>query len=369
MRTCRRCASCSGSIPRSCPHSRRRQSEASRRRDRARQRRAGGRGHLDPLAPAAPETLKPLRIGTRGSALALAQANAVAAALRDAGCRDPDRSHHDQRGHARRAPADKSRFVKEIEDALLAGEVDLAVHSAKDVPGRLPDGLEIAAVPSGEDPRDALVGAASGIDELPDGARVGTSSLRRRSQLLAISPAHPGRCRCGATWTRACASSPTANTTRWCSRSPACAAWGGRTAHSLCPGTGSCLRRGRACWRSRPVSKTRRQRRSARSTTRPRAAGSRRSARSSRSSTRAATRRSARMRVVDADADRAACVRGAAGRHGVDHRPAGRPGSRPAGRRSRACPPSARGRRRGTATSRPGRGVGSGAGTKRYTRR
>jgi hydroxymethylbilane synthase len=78
--------------------------------------------------------------------------------------------------------------VKEIEDALLAGEVDLAVHSAKDVPGRLPDGLAIAAVPSGEDPRDALVGTASGIHELPDGARVGTSSLRRRSQLLAINP-------------------------------------------------------------------------------------------------------------------------------------------------------------------------------------
>ena len=85
-------------------------------------------------------------------------------------------------------PADKSRFVKEIEDALLSGDVDVAVHSAKDVPGRLPDGLAIAAVPSGEDPRDALVGAAGGIDELPEDARVGTSSLRRRSQLLAINP-------------------------------------------------------------------------------------------------------------------------------------------------------------------------------------
>jgi hydroxymethylbilane synthase len=82
---------------------------------------------------------------------------------------------------------DKSRFVKEIEDALLAGDVDVAVHSAKDVPGRLPDGLEIAAVPAAEDPRDALVGAAS-VDALPPGARVGTSSLRRRSQLLACRP-------------------------------------------------------------------------------------------------------------------------------------------------------------------------------------
>ena len=79
---------------------------------------------------------------------------------------------------------DKSRFVKEIEEALLADEIDLAVHSAKDLPGTLPDGLEIAAVPVGEDPRDALVGAPS-LAALPAGARVGTSSLRRRSLVLA----------------------------------------------------------------------------------------------------------------------------------------------------------------------------------------
>jgi hydroxymethylbilane synthase len=87
----------------------------------------------------------------------------------------------------RGGPGDKSRFVKEIEEALLAGEIDLAVHSAKDLPGSLPSGLEIAAVPAGEDPRDALVGAAS-LGALPEGARVGTSSLRRRSQLLAQRP-------------------------------------------------------------------------------------------------------------------------------------------------------------------------------------
>ncbi len=81
-------------------------------------------------------------------------------------------------------PDDKSRFVKEIEEALLAGEIDLAVHSAKDLPGQLPEGLEIAAVPAGEDPRDALIGATS-VAALAQGARVGTSSLRRRSQLLA----------------------------------------------------------------------------------------------------------------------------------------------------------------------------------------
>jgi hydroxymethylbilane synthase len=78
--------------------------------------------------------------------------------------------------------------VKEIEDALLAGDVDLAVHSAKDVPARLPDGLTIAAVPVGEDPRDTLVGSEEPVAALPDGARVGTSSLRRRSELLAINP-------------------------------------------------------------------------------------------------------------------------------------------------------------------------------------
>ena len=83
--------------------------------------------------------------------------------------------------------ADKSRFVKEIEEALLAGDVDLAVHSAKDVPGDLPEGLTIVGVPEREDPLDALCGAAS-LDELPSGAAVGTASLRRRAQLAALRP-------------------------------------------------------------------------------------------------------------------------------------------------------------------------------------
>jgi hydroxymethylbilane synthase len=82
---------------------------------------------------------------------------------------------------------DKSRFVKEIEEALLAGEIDLAVHSAKDVPGVLPDGLAIVGVPERADPRDALCGAAA-LDQLEPGAKVGTSSLRRRAQLLALRP-------------------------------------------------------------------------------------------------------------------------------------------------------------------------------------
>ncbi len=84
-------------------------------------------------------------------------------------------------------PEDKARFVKEIEEALLAGDVDMAVHSAKDVPGTLPDGLSIVGVPERADPRDALCGAPS-LAGLPDGAVVGTGSLRRRSQLLALRP-------------------------------------------------------------------------------------------------------------------------------------------------------------------------------------
>jgi len=87
----------------------------------------------------------------------------------------------------RSVPGDKSRFVKEIEEALLRDDIDLAVHSAKDVPGELPDGLAIVGVPERADPRDALCGAAA-LDELPEGARVGTSSLRRRAQLLARRP-------------------------------------------------------------------------------------------------------------------------------------------------------------------------------------
>jgi hydroxymethylbilane synthase len=133
-----------------------------------------------------------LRLGTRGSALALAQAGLVARALEAA---EPGLAVElveitTSGDESRRAPAplgDKSRFVKEIEEALLAGEIDLAVHSAKDVPGVLPDGLAIVGVPGREDARDALCGASS-LDELAAGASVGTSSLRRRAQLLAERP-------------------------------------------------------------------------------------------------------------------------------------------------------------------------------------
>ena len=120
-----------------------------------------------------------MRIGTRGSALALAQARLVAGALGQAEIVEIVTSGD-------RAPAggDKPRWVKELEQALLAGEVDIAVHSAKDVPGELPAGLELVGVPPRADARDALCGAAS-LDALPAGARVGTSSVRRQAQLRA----------------------------------------------------------------------------------------------------------------------------------------------------------------------------------------
>ena len=153
-----------------------------------------------------------LRLATRGSTLALAQTRTVASLLEAA---EPGlavelvtvRTSGDERPTsgppapgdsappalppspaelaAAGRPSDKSRFVKEIEDALLDGRADLAVHSAKDVPGELPDGLAIVGVPARADARDALCGGAPSLSELPGGARVGTSSLRRRAQLLA----------------------------------------------------------------------------------------------------------------------------------------------------------------------------------------
>ena len=122
-----------------------------------------------------------MRLGTRGSALALAQARLVADLLGDAEIVPVETSGD------RGAVGDKARFVKELEEALLAGEVDLAVHSAKDVPAVLPDGLVLVGVPDRADARDALCGVAA-LSELPDGATVGTASVRRRSQLLASRP-------------------------------------------------------------------------------------------------------------------------------------------------------------------------------------
>ena len=127
-----------------------------------------------------------LRIGTRGSALALVQATAVAEAIGGAELITIKTSGDE--GQAGHGGGDKSRFVREIERALLAGEVDLAVHSAKDLPIELPDGLALVGVPPREVPADVWIGAATSINDVPDGARVGTASLRRRSQLLALRP-------------------------------------------------------------------------------------------------------------------------------------------------------------------------------------
>jgi len=135
-----------------------------------------------------------IRLGTRGSALALAQARWVAERLPGEVELVPITTSGDQPSTTLRKGSDpflrvgdKSRFVKEIEEALLAGDVDLAVHSAKDVPAELPDGLAIVGVPGRADPRDALCGAGS-LDDLAEGAVVGTASLRRRASLLALRP-------------------------------------------------------------------------------------------------------------------------------------------------------------------------------------
>jgi hydroxymethylbilane synthase len=125
----------------------------------------------------------PLRLGTRGSALALAQANAVAKTMGGAEVVPIKTSDN-----APKTGGDKARFVRQIEQALLDGEVDLGVHSAKDLPTDLPDGLEIAGVPEREDPRDAYIGHVDSLGECPPGSRIGTSSLRRRAQILAWRP-------------------------------------------------------------------------------------------------------------------------------------------------------------------------------------
>lgn len=124
-----------------------------------------------------------IRIGTRGSALALAQTRSVAALLSG----ETEIVEIVTSGDRRRDLPDKVKWVRELDAALLGGEIDLAVHSAKDIPGELADGVDIVAATVREDPRDALVGARS-LDALPGGARVGTSSLRRRGQLLRLRP-------------------------------------------------------------------------------------------------------------------------------------------------------------------------------------
>ena len=122
-----------------------------------------------------------MRIGTRGSALALAQAGWVAERLGA----DAEIVTITTLGDRGAEIGDKSRWVSELEAALLDGRIDIAAHSAKDVPTQLPEGLELVAIPERADPRDAICGASS-LAELPAGARVGTSSLRRAAQIRAV---------------------------------------------------------------------------------------------------------------------------------------------------------------------------------------
>ena len=129
-------------------------------------------------------------IGSRGSKLALWQAGHIAEALKalDAETRiEIIKTSGDQIQDVPLAQVGgKGLFTKEIDEALLSGAIDLAVHSMKDVPTGLPEGLTIAAIPEREEPRDALIGCT--LAELKDGSSIGTSSLRRSSQLLAMNP-------------------------------------------------------------------------------------------------------------------------------------------------------------------------------------
>jgi hydroxymethylbilane synthase len=139
---------------------------------------------------------KIVRIGARGSPLSLAQTGLVRDALAAAnpglefeitpivttGDRIQDRRLQEAGG--------KGLFTKELDEAMLEGRIDLAVHSMKDLPTLLPKGIVLAATPEREDPRDALIclSDVSALGELPDHARIGTASLRRQAQLLAFRP-------------------------------------------------------------------------------------------------------------------------------------------------------------------------------------
>ncbi|HOE95360.1 MAG TPA: hydroxymethylbilane synthase [Candidatus Sumerlaeota bacterium] len=134
-----------------------------------------------------------LRIGSRGSELARWQADYIAERLRALGCTVEiilikTRGDLDQRTAFGGMNA-KGIFTKEIEDALLAGTIDLAVHSLKDLPTQLPPGLELVAVPERESPLDGWVSRhGTALADLPPGARVATGSLRRQAQILALRP-------------------------------------------------------------------------------------------------------------------------------------------------------------------------------------
>ena len=142
----------------------------------------------------------PMPIATRTSPLALAQAHDLQRRLAEAAGADDAEAAFPILGlsttgdqitdRALLAAGGKGLFTKELETALLAGEARFAVHSMKDVPTRLPDGLKIAAILEREDPRDVLLAAGdrARIEDLPQGATLGTASIRRQAQALALRP-------------------------------------------------------------------------------------------------------------------------------------------------------------------------------------
>ncbi|MFC0212626.1 hydroxymethylbilane synthase [Paenibacillus chartarius] len=138
-------------------------------------------------------------VGTRQSALALTQTGWVVDRLRELSARLGMEVDFELKKIVTRGDqildvtlskvGGKGLFTKELEEGMLGGEIDIAVHSMKDMPFELPEGLTIGAVPEREDPRDALISRKAGtLEELPRGARVGTSSLRRASQLQHARP-------------------------------------------------------------------------------------------------------------------------------------------------------------------------------------
>jgi hydroxymethylbilane synthase len=136
---------------------------------------------------------QPVVLGTRGSKLALTQANASAARLRTAGLEVEVRIIKTTSEHHPDLPLSvidqRDVFTRQLDEALLSGEIDLAVHSAKDVPTEIPERIVLAAITERRDPSDALVSERGyDVDGLPEGAIVATSSLRRRAQLLHRRP-------------------------------------------------------------------------------------------------------------------------------------------------------------------------------------
>jgi len=137
-----------------------------------------------------------MKLGSRGSPLALAQSRLVAAMLAKTAGADisafPIQSFMtsgDQIQGRLQEAGGKGLFTKELDEALLDGRIDAAIHSMKDLPTRMPDGIVLACVPSREDPRDAFIAArAKTVMELPSGATIGTASLRRQAQTLHLRP-------------------------------------------------------------------------------------------------------------------------------------------------------------------------------------